>query len=271
MSGRAKSQILMRGGEILDNCIKILIADASQSYAAELAGYLKTCSSFDIVGVANDGEKALELVRSEKPNVLILDLMLPKLDGISVLKAASALPKPPLGLVLTSAMTSFAAQAAEQYGARYFLSKPCKLKTISDRVNDIVIAEHVAHGTRFLSESVEELVTSMIHDIGVPAHVKGYQYLRESILMAVDDMEVMRAITKILYPQVARKFHSTSSRVERAIRHAIELAWERGDEEMLQKFFGCTISNARGKPTNAEFIALFADKVRLQIKAAHPY
>ena len=255
----------------MDNCIKILIAEASQSYAAELAGYLKDCTSFDVVGVANDGEQAVELLRTENPNVIILDLMLPKVDGISVLKAANALPKPPLGLVLTNAMTGFAAHTAEQYGARYFLSKPCKLKTVADRVNDIVIAEHVANGTRFLSESVEALVTSMIHDIGIPAHVKGYQYLRESILMAVDDMEVMSAITKILYPQVARKFHSTSSRVERAIRHAIELAWERGDEEMLQRFFGCTVSNARGKPTNAEFIALFADKVRLQVKSAQKH
>ena len=108
----------------------------------------------------------------------------------------------------------------------------------------------------------------MIHDVGVPAHVKGYQYLREAIMMAVDDKDVMRAITKVLYPQVARKFHSTSSRVERAIRHAIELAWERGDEETLRKFFGYTISNARGKPTNAEFIALFADKIQLQLKAS---
>ena len=173
----------------MDNCIKILIAEASQSYAAELAGYLKDCTSFDVVGVANDGEQAVELLRTENPNVIILDLMLPKVDGISVLKAANALPKPPLGLVLTNAMTGFAAHTAEQYGARYFLSKPCKLKTVADRVNDIVIAEHVANGTRFLSESVEALVTSMIHDTGVPAHVKGYQYLRESILMAVDDMD----------------------------------------------------------------------------------
>ena len=158
--------------------------------------------------------------------------------------------------------------AAEKYGARYFLSKPCKLKMIAERVGDIITAERVTRGTRYLSANVEALVTSMIHDVGVPAHVKGYQYLREAIMMAVDDKDVMRAITKVLYPQVARKFHSTSSRVERAIRHAIELAWERGDEETLRKFFGYTISNARGKPTNAEFIALFADKIQLQLKAS---
>ncbi|MFQ8766563.1 MAG: sporulation initiation factor Spo0A C-terminal domain-containing protein [Oscillospiraceae bacterium] len=159
-------------------------------------------------------------------------------------------------------MTDFAAQAARKIWQRgSFLSKPCKLKMIAERVGDIITAERVTRGTRYLSANVEALVTSMIHDVGVPAHVKGYQYLREAIMMAVDDEDVMRAITKVLYPQVARKFHSTSSRVERAIRHAIELAWERGDEETLRKFFGYTISNARGKPTNAEFIALFSDKI----------
>ena len=251
----------------MDNCIKILIADADEGFTSDLACYLKTNSSFDVVGAANDGERAVRLLRAAQPNVLILDLLLPKLDGLSVLKEASALPKPPIGLVLTNAMTDFAAQAAEKYGARYFLSKPCKLKMIAERVGDIITAERVTRGTRYLSANVEALVTSMIHDVGVPAHVKGYQYLREAIMMAVDDKDVMRAITKVLYPQVARKFHSTSSRVERAIRHAIELAWERGDEETLRKFFGYTISNARGKPTNAEFIALFADKIQLQLKA----
>ena len=248
----------------MDNCIKILIADADEGFTSDLACYLKTNSSFDVVGAANDGEQAVRLLRTTQPNVLILDLLLPKLDGLSVLKEASALPKPPIGLVLTNAMTDFAAQAAEKYGARYFLSKPCKLKMIAERVGDIITAERVTRGTRYLSANVEALVTSMIHDVGVPAHVKGYQYLREAIMMAVDDKDVMRAITKVLYPQVARKFHSTSSRVERAIRHAIELAWERGDEETLRKFFGYTISNARGKPTNAEFIALFADKIQLR-------
>ena len=252
----------------MDNCIKILIADADEGFTSDLACYLKTASSFDVVGAANDGERAVRLLRTTQPNVLILDLLLPKLDGLSVLKEASALPKPPIGLVLTNAMTDFAAQAAEKYGARYFLSKPCKLKMIAKRVGDIITAERVTRGTRYLSANVEALVTSMIHDVGVPAHVKGYQYLREAIMMAVDDKDVMRAITKVLYPQVARKFHSTSSRVERAIRHAIELAWERGDEETLRKFFGYTISNARGKPTNAEFIALFADKIQLQLKAS---
>ena len=179
----------------MDNCIKILIADADEGFTSDLACYLKMNSSFDVVGAANDGEKAVRLLRAAQPNVLILDLLLPKLDGLSVLKEASALPKPPIGLVLTNAMTDFAAQAAEKYGARYFLSKPCKLKMIAERVGDIITAERVTRGTRYLSANVEALVTSMIHDVGVPAHVKGYQYLREAIMMAVDDKDVMRAIT----------------------------------------------------------------------------
>ena len=244
----------------MDNCIKILIADADEGFTSDLACYLKTNSSFDVVGAANDGEKAVRLLRTTQPNVLILDLLLPKLDGLSVLKEASALPKPPIGLVLTNAMTDFAAQAAEKYGARYFLSKPCKLKMIAERVGDIITAERVTRGTRYLSANVEALVTSMIHDVGVPAHVKGYQYLREAIMMAVDDKDVMRAITKVLYPQVARKFHSTSSRVERAIRHAIELAWERGDEETLRKFFGYTISNARLRKLLPQIFVLHREK-----------
>ena len=135
----------------MDNCIKILIADADEGFTSDLACYLKTASSFDVVGAANDGERAVRLLRTTQPNVLILDLLLPKLDGLSVLKEASALPKPPIGLVLTNAMTDFAAQAAEKYGARYFLSKPCKLKMIAERVGDIITAERVTRGTRYLS------------------------------------------------------------------------------------------------------------------------
>ena len=204
-------------------------------------------------------------------HTLILDLLLPKLDGISVLKAASALPKPPIGLALTGFMTEYAAQAAEKYGVRYFISKPCGLQTVAERALEIVDTERTAKRTRYPQANVEALVTSMIHEIGVPAHVKGYQYLREAIMIAVDDMDVINAITKVLYPQVAKKFSTTSSRVERAIRHAIELAWDRGDLETLQKFFGYTVSNTKGKPTNSEFIALIADKLQLQLKSAQTH
>ena len=250
----------------MDNCIKILIADADEGFTSDLACYLKTNSSFDVVGAANDGEKAVRLLRTTQPNVLILDLLLPKLDGLSVLKEASALPKPPIGLVLTNAMTDFAAQAAEKYGARYFLSKPCKLKMIAERVGDIITAERVTRGTRYLSANVEALVTSMIHDVGVPAHVKGYQYLRDAIIMSVNDGEMMGSITKRLYPTIAKNHKTTPSRVERAIRHAIEVAWSRGKVDTIEELFGYTVSDRKGKPTNSEFIALLADKIRLEYK-----
>ena len=253
----------------MDTRIKILIADANEAFAAQLAAFLREQPPFEIAGVALDGEKAVELLHDAQADVLILDLLLPKLDGISVLKEAAALPKPPLSLALTGFMTEYAAQTAEKYGVRYFISKPCSLKNIAERVQEIVAAEKALRKNHYTQANIEALVTSMIHEIGVPAHVKGYQYLREAILIAVDDMDVINAITKVLYPQVARKFSTTSSRVERAIRHAIELAWDRGDLETLQRFFGYTVSNTKGKPTNSEFIALIADKLQLQLKAGH--
>ncbi len=255
----------------MNNQIRVLIADANESFTAQLSGFLGENPAFVVAGVANDGEKAVELLHTVQADLLILDLLLPKLDGISVLKAASALPKPPIGLALTGFMTEYAAQAAEKYGVRYFISKPCGLQTVAERALEIVETERTAKRTRYPQANVEALVTSMIHEIGVPAHVKGYQYLREAIMIAVDDMDVINAITKVLYPQVAKKFSTTSSRVERAIRHAIELAWDRGDLETLQKFFGYTVSNTKGKPTNSEFIALIADKLQLQLKSAQTH
>ena len=220
----------------MESQIKILLVDANETFTAQLSSVLGQNPAFDVVGAANDGECAVELLHREQPDVLIMDLLLPKLDGISVLKEASSLPKPPLGLVLTGLLTDYAAQREDK--------KPFRQEA-----------------------QVEALVTSIIHEIGVPAHVKGYQYLREAILIAVDDMDVINAITKVLYPQVAKTFSTTPSRVERAIRHAIELAWDRGDLETLQKFFGYTVSNTKGKPTNSEFIALIADKLQLQLKS----
>ena len=246
----------------MESQIKILLVDANETFTAQLSSVLGQNPAFDVVGAANDGECAVELLHREQPDVLIMDLLLPKLDGISVLKEASSLPK-----VLTGFLTDYAAQAAEKLGVRYFISKPCNLQTVAERVLEIVAAERADKKPFRQEAQVEALVTSIIHEIGVPAHVKGYQYLREAILIAVDDMDVINAITKVLYPQVAKTFSTTPSRVERAIRHAIELAWDRGDLETLQKFFGYTVSNTKGKPTNSEFIALIADKLQLQLKS----
>ena len=222
----------------MESQIKILLVDANETFTAQLSSVLGQNPAFDVVGTANDGECAVELLHREQPDVLIMDLLLPKLDGISVLKEASSLPKPPLGLVLTGLLTDYAAQAAEKLGVRYFISKPCNLQMVAERVMEIVAAERADKKPFRQEAQVEALVTSIIHEIGVPAHVKGYQYLREAILIAVDDMDVINAITKVLYPQVAKTFSTTPSRVERAIRHAIELAWDR-----------CKNSSATPSPT----------------------
>ena len=153
-------------------------------------------------------------------------------------------------------------QAAE-FGADYFIMKPCSSQLVAERIRQLYQVSPVAPAN---NEHLETLVTSVIHEIGVPAHIKGYQYLREAIIIAVEDMEVINAVTKVLYPEVARRFDTTASRVERAIRHAIEVAWDRGDIETLQKYFGYTVSNAKGKPTNSEFIAMIADRLQLQRK-----
>ena len=141
--------------------------------------------------------------------------------------------------------------------------KPCKFSTICARIRQLTTFDAMEED-KSRSHSLETLVTSIIHEVGVPAHIKGYQYLREAILIAVDDMEVINAVTKVLYPEVAKRFGTTASRVERAIRHAIEVAWDRGDLETLQKYFGYTVSNVKGKPTNSEFIAMIADRLQLQ-------
>ena len=166
---------------------------------------------------------------------------------------------------MTGFMTEYVGTMAAELGVQYFMSKPCDCQAVADRIAEITAGSEKAP-VRRNEANIEALVTSVIHEIGVPAHIKGYQYLREAIMIAVDDMDVINAITKVLYPQVAKAFSTTPSRVERAIRHAIEVAWDRGDLETLQKFFGYTVSNTKGKPTNSEFIALIADKLQLQLK-----
>ena len=175
-------------------------------------------------------------------------------------------------LVLADFMTEFVSSLLVSLGVQYVLLKPCTSRAVLERLDQMRNAaqqQRKPYGSSREAD-VEAMVTSMIHEIGVPAHIKGYQYLREAIIIAVNDMEVINAITKVLYPQVAKTFATTPSRVERAIRHAIEVAWDRGDLETLQRFFGYTVSNTKGKPTNSEFIALIADKLQLQLKSMEP-
>ena len=210
------------------------------------------------------------MVTERKPNILVLDLMLAKQDGLSVLKAISSMERRPVILATSRFVTDYVASAAANLGVRYLMLKPCDMTALVERLEEIRGGESQRQpASGRCTTSIESLVTGIIHEIGVPAHIKGYQYLREAIIIAVNDMDVINAITKVLYPQVAKTFQTTPSRVERAIRHAIEVAWDRGDLDTLQRFFGYTVSNTKGKPTNSEFIALIADKLQLQLKGAN--
>ena len=254
----------------MDNRTTVFIADGAEDFCAGLSAALQQADAFSVVGTAGDGEQAIRMIQKLKPDILVLDLMLSKQDGISVLKAVSAMEKKPITLATSGFLTEYVASAAANLGVRYLMLKPCDVTAVVERLEEIRGGESLRHPAsgRTDKTSIETMVTNIIHEIGVPAHIKGYQYLREAIIIAVGDMDVINAITKVLYPQVAKTFQTTPSRVERAIRHAIEVAWDRGDLDTLQRFFGYTVSNTKGKPTNSEFIALIADKLQLQLKSA---
>ena len=244
----------------------VLVADGSEEFCAQLSAALQN-GGYQVVGTATDGQSALEQLRAAAPEVLVLDLMLPKGDGVAVVESVPREKRPKL-LLLAAFATDYVAGIAASLGADYLMLKPCTAQTVAQRVKAILEADRAAADRRLNAEpDIETMVTNVIHEIGVPAHIKGYQYLREAIIIAVGDMEVINAITKVLYPQVAKTFATTPSRVERAIRHAIEVAWDRGDLDTLQRFFGYTVSNTKGKPTNSEFIALIADRLQLQLRS----
>ena len=256
----------------MEKLYRVMLANNSEDFSVTLAATLKQSDRYAVVGYANDGVRAADLLREVKPEILVVDMMLPQADGISVIRAANAMEKKPMLLVLADFMTEFVSGLLVSLGVQYVLLKPCTSRAVLERLDEMrnaVQQQRKPYG-RSRDADVEAMVTSIIHEIGVPAHIKGYQYLREAIIIAVKDMEVINAITKVLYPQVAKTFATTPSRVERAIRHAIEVAWDRGDLETLQRFFGYTVSNTKGKPTNSEFIALIADKLQLQLKNMEP-
>ena len=252
----------------MDNHTTVIIADNAEEFCTGLTNALQRSEGFRILGTANDGEQAVRMVTERKPDILMLDMMLAKKDGIGVLKAISTMERRPVVLATSGFITDYVASAAASLGVHYLMLKPCDLTALVERLEEVrggqkQYAPNVRHSGK---PNIESMVTGIIHEIGVPAHIKGYQYLREAIIIAVNDMDVINAITKVLYPQVAKTFQTTPSRVERAIRHAIEVAWDRGDLDTLQRFFGYTVSNTKGKPTNSEFIALIADKLQLQLK-----
>ena len=254
----------------MDKRTTVFIADSAEEFCSALSAALNNAAGFQIIGTASDGEQAVRMIQEKKPDILVLDMMMPNKDGISMLKAISGMDKKPITLATSGFVTDYVASTAAGLGVRYMMLKPCDVSAVVERLEEFRGGENqrIIPMRRPDKNSIETLVTGIIHEIGVPAHINGYQYLREAIIIAVEDMDVINAITKVLYPQVAKTFQTTPSRVERAIRHAIEVAWDRGDLDTLQKFFGYTVSNTKGKPTNSEFIALIADKLQLQLKSA---
>ena len=251
----------------MENRVKILIADGNEEFCDHVKRRLEQVPGYEIVGTAADGQRALELMRVTKPDILVLDLMLSKLDGIAVLKRAREMDKAPAALVLTGFMTEYVANMAASLGVQYFMTKPCELDAVAERIHEMTAIDGQLRQSaqRRQEVNIEAMVTSIIHEIGVPAHIKGYQYLREAILITAADPSVLnKAVTKILYPEIARRYGTTALRVERCIRSAIETAWDRASPETLPKYFGCTVSSQRGKPSNAEFIALLAERLTLE-------
>ena len=259
----------------------VLIADASEDSRSILSDIINAEEDLTVVGSAGEGTEVLRLIDELGPDVLLLDLVLTRFDGLAVLQKLAELGNRPATIVVSSFINEHVASQAAELGAYYFMAKPCDISTLLSRIRQVAGAQrpsalqqmnqqsrHSFSPVIRQEQSLEAAVTDIIHEIGVPAHIKGYQYLREAIILTINDMDIINAVTKVLYPEVAKKFNTTPSRVERAIRHAIEVAWDRGDLETLQKFFGYTVSNIKGKPTNSEFIAMIADCLSLRRKAA---
>ena len=265
--------------------ITVVVADDNQEFAKMVCKFLNNEEGIEVVGVANDGKDAIDLIVAKEPDVALLDVIMPHVDGIGVLEKIYSIPikKKPKCIMLSAVGQDTITQKAIAMGAEYYMMKPFDLEMVVKRIREIhdgykniepnfvareIKSPYISVPAVKTMETLEAQVTNLIHEVGVPAHIKGYQYLREAITLAVNDIDIINSITKMLYPTLARKFKTTPSRVERAIRHAIEVAWSRGKLDVNNSMFGNTISANKGKPTNSEFIAMIADKLRLEIKSA---
>lgn len=259
----------------METKVRVLVADSGEDFRYLMADTISAEEDMIVIGTAGDGVETLSLVEQKHPDILVMDLVLTKMDGLGVLRKLSQLPQKPAIIVVSGFFNDHVVQEAAELGAYYFMPKPCDVPALLERIRQVGSSRKgtglaARQGIAIMpqSENLEAVVTEVIHEIGVPAHIKGYQYLREAIILTINDMDIINSVTKVLYPTVAKRFGTTPSRVERAIRHAIEVAWDRGDLETLQKFFGYTVSNVKGKPTNSEFIAMIADCLSLRRKVA---
>lgn len=255
----------------MENKAKILICDENNEERMEIAKAL-TASGFFTCEEARDGKSAVDMIRSRSYDAVIIDLWISSVDGIGIIRSCAKMnseDKPFLVLMSPINKQAILLEATES-GADLCIPKPFDFTTLVYHLNSLLRTKNVQKPIQesHIAPDMEAQVTKIIHQIGIPAHIKGYQYLRTAILMAIDDTDIINSVTKILYPSVAKKYQTTTSRVERAIRHAIEVAWDRGDVDTLNSYFGYTIQNSRGKPTNSEFIAMIADNLRLKYKFA---
>ena len=261
--------------------IKVVIADDNIEFAQIVKNFLNKKEDIEVIDIAEDGEEAVKILAEKEPDVALLDVIMPQLDGIGVLEKLNAMPKKlkTQFIMLSAIGQDVITQRTVMLGAQYYMLKPFDLELLAKRLREIkngMVEAPKAFGIplRKMSympqgrEDLESSITNIIHEVGVPAHIKGYQYIREAITLAVNDIDVINSVTKQLYPTLAKKFKTTPSRVERAIRHAIEVAWTRGSMDTNNEMFGNTISATKGKPTNSDFIAMIADKLRLEMKSA---
>lgn len=262
--------------------LNIAIADDNERMVNLLGTLIRDDSELELVGQADNGKDIYDIIKEKEPDVVLLDIIMPKVDGLTVMERVnqdSSMKKHPAFIVISAVGQEQITEDAFNLGACYYIMKPFDNEMILNRIKHfrdnrtrrpgaIRKPEVQDFSVELKNRNLEMDVTSIIHEIGVPAHIKGYQYLRDAIIMSVEDMEMLNSITKILYPTIAKKHQTTPSRVERAIRHAIEVAWSRGKMDTIDELFGYTVSTGKGKPTNSEFVALIADKIRLEYKNA---
>ena len=260
--------------------IRIIIADDNLEFVKTFENCLNKEEDMEVIDIAKDGNEAYEKIIEQKPDVVLLDVIMPNLDGIGVLEKLNSDGIMPTCIMLSAVGQDIITKKALNLGAEYYIVKPFEVELLIKRIRDLknqnnkelsfikreIKPTYINIDNNKRENNLEALVTNVIHEVGVPAHIKGYQYLRDGIIMGIEDTQVLNQITKQLYPDLAKKYKTTPSRVERAIRHAIEVAWNRGQLEVVESIFGYTINANKGKPTNSEFIAMIADKLRLELK-----
>lgn len=267
---------------MLSKKIQIVIADDNREFGDILSEYLNNQEDIEVVGVARDGLEAYDMIVQNLPDIAILDIIMPHLDGLGVLEKinATSTEKRPLFIILSAVGQDKITQRALSLGAEYYVVKPFDMDVLVSRIRQLKNTDLQGSGMGSdsisqkpipvapVQKNIEVEVTNVLHEIGVPAHIKGYQYLRDAIIMVIKDIDIINSITKQLYPNIAKEYNTTPSRVERAIRHAIEVAWGRGQVDAIDTLFGYTVNLGKGKPTNSEFIAMIADKLRLELKVS---